>query len=467
THPIQQRQFVPHYLLQGWSNDQIIDYLINQNPFAKSDLIAGDGGTGQFSNGVNRLIGNQVWVNEITHYDTTWAPSSANVHIANRSYYTDGNLWVYSPNGMRGRLTLSSRKNSYILGNIFYRGTPMGTAPDGWVTGNDYSGPVNPYDMFGLVSESSIIIKYKWQHPEDTSNFPVWRATPRGTFYMYGAYSAQGGAKVELGAWGFKSEGVFTFEYQHPKGSHLPFTGYRFKRDPTDNTKAIPIDYEDIYDNDGNFLVRIPDVEYMDYIDLHMFKYPPDAPSGSNTYVYSWQRWPGHTDGSNTQGTTGGPGPGYQPNRPGDQGWYSCLDYPWHNPQYPASIDVSESTMGIRGNVVIYGSIASRRRGFLRRTANIANDNPDVAQWWDLGKYDIKGPPFYPNAHYVFGGPPPTNRNKGYTRDYYFDRRFYWDAPPDYPEVYTGAGANRMTSFEETTWNYKKPPANWIFPQYY
>jgi len=445
-------QFIPSYY--NANPQTMLNNLIPNNRYAISDL--SPTATSPFH--THKVVGDSLWTNFVAFAETTWAAGSDHT-ISNRSFWTKGHIWLKNSNrddGISGKLTLASMKNSYILNDITYLETETGRAPDGWRSGTDYSGPVNPSDMFGLVSENSIIIKYKYWTPEENPEYRVVERGPSGQWHLYGAYSAQGGQDDAMGLAAWRSEGVFTFEYHHPKGSPMGGMSYRFKRNPSNPNQAIPMDFEDIYDPDtGELIVRWPIPVEVSRIDMHRFKYPPDPGNQSNYNTYSWRRWPGNTSGRTNLGFP------MQTTAPGNQGWWLAYDYPWYNPVYPEPLDPWANS--IRGTLNIWGSIAQRRRGFIRRSGNETEDNPDTKPWWDLDRFDAYGPPFYPEGNYIYGG---GHQATGYARNYHFDRRFYWEAPPDYPEVYYGSGANKYAAFEAQTYNYKVPPKNWIYSNY-
>ena len=413
----------------------------------------------------SRLVGDSLWTNYVVFSDTTWYNGDS-ITTFGTSFYTNGSLWVKGE--VAGRLTLSSRKNAYILGSITYPPniTTLGQGADGFkVPQFTYGGPVNPNDYFGLVSESSIIIKYKWRKPNANGDMQTFQG-PSGSWYMYGAYSAQGAPDPDLGEYFWKAEGVFTYEYQHPSSSPIPFWGYRYKRTAPGSNIAEPMDYISYYDpNTLEEMGRIADPVYINRIDMHRFKYPPDPSVTGAPPPYSWRRWLGdrsptnlgYTQESNTYPTTlTFEGRLHAP-------WYQVYDYPWYNPVYPENVPVNSWAHQIRGTLNLFGSIAQRRRGFIRRSGEVRTDNPDQERWWSLGEFNPYGPVHFTGGNYVYGG---SHLPTGYNRNYYFDRRFYWEQPPDYPEVYTGAGANRMSSFDTTTWNFKVPPRNWIYSSY-
>jgi len=99
----------------------------------------------------------------------------------------------------------------YLIGDILLNGTPVGTAPDSPTN-------TNRYDIVGLVSEGSILIKYGYVNPEDSV-----RVHPNcgGT----GVTGLNAGINIYAALCALKkgditqSDGVFSFEYQRPHPS--------------------------------------------------------------------------------------------------------------------------------------------------------------------------------------------------------------------------------------------------------
>jgi hypothetical protein len=353
----------------------------------------------------NVPIGDSLWTNVIAIPDTLWT-NAGSVGLAGTSMYLPSTVWV---KGMvSGRMTIASKKDSYIIGNITYARTNIGTPPDDFANNN-----VNPTDYFGLVSEGKIIIKYKYKDPDTGATiFAPMSVGPNGNIYLYGAFSAQGMADPSLGSHGWRAEGTFTYEYQHPHGSPRPFWGVK---------DGAPF--------------------YFDNIAFHRFKFPPDPHNSAGPY---WRRWPGVVPNKNENGFSA-------VNRPAAQHYYSIYDYPWINPNYPerhAGLSPANPATDItylRGRLWVYGSIAQRRRGFVRRSGNNSIDNPDTEDWWDV-------------ANFVFGG---QHHDTGYDKRYFWDSRFLYVQPPHYPEVYQGSQAGKLSAFSDTAWNFLAPPTHW------
>jgi hypothetical protein len=179
-------------------------------------------------------------------------------------------------------------------------------------------------------------------------------------------------------------DGIFTFQYHFPKGS-------------TPDQMIGEIMWEKI--------------------DLHRFKYPTSA----------FNPWP-----------------------PG-------LDYPWYNPLWPEAGPAvppviapagSPTVTYLRGTINLFGSVAQRRRGYVRRSGN-----PDV----DNGIWDIENNIFGAAPNNIGGGP------SGYDKDYLFDTRFEDVGPPDFPLVkFEGYESDELMDLGYATlsWVFKKPPNN-------
>jgi len=115
-------------------------------------------------------------------------------------------------------------------------------------------------------------------------------------------------------------------------------------------------------------------------------------------------------------------------------------DIPWYNPIWPEpSTSVGEDVFYYDGrNARIYGAIAQRRRGFIRRSGTDPYNHPN--------------PLDTDEELYHYGR---THNPTGYDKEYYYDRRFLFEQPPDYPEIYRGWGSNDITSFTSQTWYFK------------
>ncbi len=365
--------------------------------FYPDALIKNPHWSGINTNHQNQYEGYQ-FSNFITWKDTLWQYHSAPA-IQGTSIYIPSDVWVKGI--VSGEMTIGTKGNAYPIGNILYNSTPVGQKPDD-------PDNLNTVDYFGLVSESKIIIKYKYKDPYTHQRISTSNGQSSNT-YLYGAYSAQGVKDPRLGDFAYKAEGVFTYEYQHPHGSPIPFSG--------------PSPYPP--HNDTLFT----------YIDLHRIKFPPNRPTEN---AFNNLQWPGANADPNYIGypMTGAPtSPTLSPH-------YRVYAYPWYNPVYPES---GANLVFHRGNLWVFGAIAQRRRGFVRRSGSESADNPDTKKMWDP-------------ARYIWG---PTHQVTGYEKQYLYDRRFIHKQPPHYPEVYQGSSAGQMSAFDDTSWNFRVPPRNW------
>ncbi len=345
------------------------------------------------------LDADTVWTNQIAIYDTVWAPlSGSNI---NGSIYAESQLWIEGV--VAGKQTWASSDTIFITDDITYATTDIGSAPD------DIDNP-NQNDYFGLVSEKSILIKYKHRDPflED-----VIRDGNCTDVYMYGAYAAIGEGDVALyGDMACHYDGLFTFEYQHPHGSTPHFTA------------QSPFTLEDTL---------------YKYVDFHKYIYPknPFAPPDINDFNLHGAAPPdGFVCGYDYESA------GYVNSYPNTGPPYAIpygTDWPWYNPVWPED---RNDIVWERGEIHLYGAIAQRRRGFVHRSgSDDYNHPPSTPGLWDLD-------------HYRYDGDHPAT---GYDKDYHYDQRFLFVQPPDYPQIYQGWGENTLTSFETEAWFFKVP----------
>jgi hypothetical protein len=400
----------------------------------------------------NLPFGRSRWTNNVTFTDTLWLAGPV-LNLNNRSAWIPSTIWVKGD--VAGSMTIGSAGDAFIIGHISYAGTNLGTRPDGYdLNGNPVPG-INTRDYFGLVSESSIYIKYKYKNRAgETIAYPM-SVGPSGNVYLYGAFSAQGVRDPALGEFDYKAEGVFSFEYQHPHGSPTPYVGrHPFWHDSQDDRPCA-----DGCEGFGTpFLWK--------NIDMRRFQFPPSLVGPG---PQDWRRWPGGHYQPNT-----GRGWAEEPNQSPALGYWGSYCYPGYNPVGPErhagatplfpggghdSVSMGRFGDGVRftditylrGNLWVFGSIAQRRRGFIRRSGSGGNDNPDQGAW-------------NPDR-YVFGSTRPSvadqNFATGYEKRYYYDERFVYVQPPDFPEVYQGSLAGQMSAFHQSAWNFRVPPRSW------
>lgn len=327
-------------------------------------------------------IGNLLWTNYITVRDTLWG-SALTYSFNNQAFYLPGTVWIEGQ--VAGKLSIYTPENAYITGNITYAGTEMGQSPDN-----------NTNDYFGLISGKKIIIKYKYREPLGNGQWITHANNsqgPNGNIYLYGAFAALG--KNSGGEYGFKDEGVFTYEYQHPHGAVTPFYG--------------------ISQYTGQ------DTLYS-FIDLHRHRFPP-APADMTTRPL-WHRWPNQTPDEPSYGYPNNNNSTYDYTQTSGPILYKTSDYPWYNPVWPEKdagtvpIYLATDITWERGTINHFGSIAQMRRGYIHRSgSSSANNNADTGVW---------------NPPYVLG---PPHRPTGYSKSYHADPRFEENPLPWFPSV--------------------------------
>lgn len=337
-----------------------------------------------------------LWTNHVPIFDTLWSagPSSS---VAGHSVFIEGlQLWIDGV--VTGKQTWACSDTIYIVDDITYSGTPAGNAPDD-------DDQLNHNDFFGLVSEQRIYIKYKFKDPLDLGQLNDHNCH---SIYLYGSFAALGQADPAIyGEHACHHDGIFTYEYQHPHGSNPNFIA----KSP--------------YTNDDSLYT---------YIDLHKFIFPKNYYVAPNLVPYNI-----HGNAPMTNGMCGYPYeiPAYQP---GAHAIPYGTDYPWYNPIWPES---SNTIVGERGAIHMYGAIHQTRRGYVHRSGIDPFNHPGDNQW------DIS------NEVYHFDG---THPSTGYDKDYHYDNRFLFVSPPDYPKVYKGIGESSLTSLEQFAWYFKTPP---------
>jgi hypothetical protein len=311
--------------------------------------------------------------------DTLWAPGPSG-SVTNNSVWVPYELWISGT--FAGRQSWGSAANIYLKDDIVYQGTLIGQPPDG---GEDGMLPINESDYLGIISEKNIIIQYGHVHPSDDS-----RNRPNtNSIYIYAALCAMGEDDGPNQYGIHNNAGIFTFQYQFPKGS-------------TPN--------------------QIWNGEMWEKIDLHRFRYPTSP----------FMPWP-----------------------PG-------LDYPGYNPVWPEPGPVAghppipnphgtPTVVYLRGTINLFGSVAQRRRGYVRRSGNA---DYDTANFWDIeeGIYGLHS-----------GALTPPGGASGYDKEYYFDTRFEQTGPPDFPLVkFEGYASDELMQlgYKTLSWRFKKPPVN-------
>jgi len=328
-------------------------------------------------------VGDSIAVNLITVRDTLWNPFPGG-GLANQSMFVNMELWISGNFG--GRQTWASSHDIYLKGDMLYQRTQPGQPPDGTDDNGNVIYPVNSSDYLGIISEKNIYIQYGYKDPYPDAQS---RHKPNTSdIYLYGAYCAVGQGED---TW---DDGVFTYEYQFPKGSTPPqyWLGERFTN-----------------------------------IDLYRFHYP----------TTSLDPWP------------------------------LGLDYPWYNPLWPEPGQIygfsgfpetpnphgAPTIVKLRGNINLFGSIAQRRRGYVRRSGNAD---------FDTGLWDIYNE-ISPTTPPQYGAPNPGINATGYDKVYKYDRRFDRISPPHFPLVkFEGYDTDDLMDLGHLTetWLFKKPPSN-------
>ncbi|HHE38306.1 MAG TPA: hypothetical protein ENL20_07010 [Candidatus Cloacimonetes bacterium] len=340
-----------------------------------------------------------IWTNHIPIYDTLWTQGPTGT-VNNGCVWVESELWIEGE--VAGKQTWGSADTIFVVGDITYNGTNVGSPPD------DEENP-NRDDYFGLVSEEKILIRYKHKDP---FNDMILIDNNCEDIWLYGAYAAIGKGDQELqGIYYCHYDGIFTFQYHHTHGSTPDFMA------------------QDPYAPGGNVLYS--------YIDFHKFVFPPSS------FV------PPEITGFNLHG--GAPQPPYNmcgypyespayvyPNTGPNYNYPYGTDWPWYNPVWPESAADIDTERGI---IHIYGAIGQRRRGYVHRSGIDPYNHPNQTEW-DLEYYHYDG----------------THPSSGYNKDYHYDNRFLFVQPPCYPQVYRGFGENVLTEFKAENWHMKIPP---------
>lgn len=334
-----------------------------------------------------------VHENEVTIYDTIWT-AGPNLPLDDQNFrIPNGELWIKGE--VSGNTFFGCADTVYIVGDITYEGTLVGTAPDGFsgfdpVTGEpQYDEPVNENDYFGLFSEKRIYIKYKHKDPISGE---IVDDNCDGNVFLYGAYSAPVLAdSLVYGEMACHYDGIFSFEYQHPHGSTPNFTA------------LSPYTLEDtVYT----------------FVDLHRYVFPinDNLPPGIEGFNL-------HGGAPLGYGSCGFPyeDPAYinsYPNNDPENYVYPYgTDYPWYNPVWPES---SEDISYERGILHIFGSISQARRGFIHRSGSDPYNHPQgyvSPSPWEMDLYHYDG----------------SHPSTGYGKDYLYDRRFKDKAITNFP----------------------------------
>ncbi len=311
----------------------------------------------------NFPVGDSIWTNYIDVQTIDWDEGTFTVSINNGSVFCYCQLWIEG--NVSGRMTWGCADTIYITNDLTYQSITPGDPPDEGVCG----------DMLGLVSEESIMIKYK--------NYDPWLETINtdncDDIYIYGVLAALGEPLTGNG-WDDWTAGNLGVEFLHPHGS-------------------TP-EYEITVPGGGRELYPYPDLNKFVYSDVQYYSGDPgfimhsnDIPAGYPCCGYPYE------DQNYGNGIT----PPYG------------ADYPLYNPVYPES---SDDIVFDRGTIHFYGALYER--GF-----------------HDIRCSGVAGSPQHPSMEWLpelneFGGP---HAACGYEMDMHYDERLnYQNMYP--PEIY-------------------------------
>jgi Secretion system C-terminal sorting domain len=308
-------------------------------------------------------IGDSIWTNVVQVPYLDWDDGTFSVTVMDASVFCYCELWIEG--SVSGKMTWASADTIYITDDITYGSVTPGEEV-----------PFDCPDMFGLISEKSILIKYKHWNP----NTEELESPNCDDVILYGAYAALGVADPNSAYPGYE-EGIFSFEYQHPHGSTPDFMGV-----------------SPYTGNDTLF----------SYIDFHKYVMPP------------------------AEGYTGDAGFILHSNHP--VAGYSACGYPYENPDYeqadvtpfgtdkpfynPVWPESSDDIVYERGEITVFGSIAQRRGGFSHRSGADPNNHDEH---------------IIDHGEHLYGG---THESVGYGKAYHYDDRLGYEIyPVDFVEV--------------------------------
>ncbi|MDD4310217.1 MAG: T9SS type A sorting domain-containing protein [Candidatus Cloacimonetes bacterium] len=183
-----------------------------------------------------------LYRNNFTVRDTLWYPLPSGSSYG--THFVNGKLWIKG--NFSGHQTWCSADTIMIIGDITLTGTTPGENPY----------PNNTTDSVNLISEKSILLKYGYRDPSDSTRIhPLCRAD-NDPIHIYASLYALGD-----GHGNSRKDGVFSFEYQHPHGSIEP--------------KWIDLPEQGL--------------TLFDMIDLHRNRYPQTAAEPWNPHLdYPW-----------------------------------------------------------------------------------------------------------------------------------------------------------------------------------
>jgi hypothetical protein len=451
-----------------------------------------------------------VWTNEIAIYDTTWS-SAGNVSWFNEGSYwvPDGELWIEGE--VSGKVTWGCADTIYITNDIYYTNTQKGFAPD-------EEGSINPADYFGLVSERSILVRYKHQDPFTPDYELVAPNCDDQNVYLYGAYAALGEGDAAHGIMKCHGDGIFSFQYQHGHGSTPNFIApspYISAEFTIESYDAAGNGWEGAYMDvivEGTTVLNNITVTgsqsthsfNVDNGDIIETVYTNGTNDDDNSYVIFDE------EGNAIAGDGPPPGPGISfqiilPIPDDTDTLYSYIDL--HKYIFPKNPYLPNDLLGfnMHGNDPPPGlpccGFPYEDIGYLNSYPNTnSNDyafpygtdlpwyNPVYPEpftdiIWERGTLHIwgaiaqrrrgfihrSGEDLYnhpgdnewdvvPYETYHYDG---EHGSCGYqNKDYHYDNRLLYVQPPNYPEVYEGWGESSIATFNKQAWYYKSP-AEW------
>jgi len=445
-----------------------------------------------------------VWTNEVSIYDTTWT-TGPNISWVNEGTYWVPNAELWIEGVISGKVTWGCADTIFITNDLTYFNTPVGEAPDD-------EDNMNPSDFFGLVSEKSILVRYKHKDPF-IDGYPIVSTNCDGNVNLYGAYAALGEGDPSYGIMSCHGDGIFSFQYQHGHGSTPNFEA---------PSPYISADYTlTLYDSGGNgwegasmdlIVDGVTVVENttcyssqrshdftVDNGDIVETAYTAGTNDPENTYVIYDE------DGNVVVSVGPSPGPGINFQvllPPADvDTLYSYIDL--HKYIFPKNPYIPDEILGfnIHGNnpIGLTCGFPYESPGYVNSFPNNNSNNYAYPYGTDFPWYN----PIWPESatNIVFergtihiwgaiaqrrrgfihrsGGddynhPPGLNEwnlepfvvyqydgdhgSSGYSdKDYHYDDRMLYVQPPNFPEVYEGWGESSIATFDKQAWVYKSP----------
>ncbi len=184
-----------------------------------------------------------TYTNVFSVRDTLWTalPSGTTDY---GTFFVNSKLWIRGQ--FSGHQTWCAADTVMIIGDITLTNTTPGLSPY----------PDNMVDSVNLVSEKSILLKYGYRDPITSHRVHPLCRDAQHPIHIYASLYALGDGNGDS-----RSDGMFTFEYQHPHGSIEP---------------------QEIILSNGETV-------YLDMIDLHRNRFPQsaDAPWPPNL-DYPW-----------------------------------------------------------------------------------------------------------------------------------------------------------------------------------